>query len=140
MARRRKYDPSVTRVRSAVTNGKAIIAGINHNSAEMRRLKDLNAALVADRGGDDVISEAERILINRASLLTLLAEMKERGFAEKKFNTTTDEFKEYNRGINSLRRVLMSIGLERRAKTVGPTLSDLLREDIDRQDQREAAG
>jgi hypothetical protein len=42
----------------------------------------------------------------------------------------------YQRMTNILRRSLEAVGLERRAKDIGPSLGDLLREDMRR--QREA--
>jgi hypothetical protein len=43
----------------------------------------------------------------------------------------------YQRMTNTLRRSLEAIGLQRRAKDCGPTLGDLLRDDLRR--QRDAA-
>jgi hypothetical protein len=43
----------------------------------------------------------------------------------------------YETTVNTLRRTLEALGLERRAKDVGPTLGDLLVQDL--RQQREAA-
>jgi hypothetical protein len=40
-----------------------------------------------------------------------------------------DDLETYQRVANSLRRLLESVGLQRRAREVGPTLSDILREE-----------
>ena len=40
-----------------------------------------------------------------------------------------DELDAYQRCANSLRRLLEAVGLQRRAKDVGPSLSDILREE-----------
>jgi hypothetical protein len=48
-----------------------------------------------------------------------------------------DEIDLYARVAGNLRRLLEAVGLQRRARDVGPTLGDLLREDLQR--QREAA-
>ena len=65
--------PTLAATRSAVTNGSLIFDGIDHRSAWMRRLRDLIAAHTSDLGGQDLISEAERVLIRRASMLMLAA-------------------------------------------------------------------
>ena len=74
MAKRHKPDLTLPRLCSALTNGKFILAGTDHRSAWMRRLRDLVQAHISDLGGDDVISHSERMLINRASMLALQLE------------------------------------------------------------------
>jgi hypothetical protein len=70
-AGRTKTDLSLSKLRSAITNGSQVIFGCDHRSARMRRLKDLIGGHVADLGGRDLISEAEFCLVRRAALLTL---------------------------------------------------------------------
>ena|SRR5690348_13188463 len=118
MQGRSKTDLSLRKVRSAITNGSSLIHDIDHRSAEMRRLRDLVSAHVSDLGGDDAVSHSERILINRASMLTLQLEMLERVFADNDFVATPREIDRYQRVCNTLRRTLEALGLQRRAKDV----------------------
>jgi hypothetical protein len=51
----------------------------------MRRLRDLIADHASDLGGPDAISQAEKILVRRASMLTLQLELMEQAFAASEF-------------------------------------------------------
>jgi hypothetical protein len=87
------------------------------------------AAHIADLGGTDNTSAAERSIVRRCAVLTTELERLEAKFA------TAGEASEYDldlyqRMTNTLRRSLEAVGLERRAKDIGPTLGDLLREDL----------
>src|SRR2546421_11913852 len=66
--------------RSAITNG-ASLPGVDGRSSWARRLRDLIALHVADLGGDDNISEAERAIIRRAAVMITELEIMERNFA-----------------------------------------------------------
>jgi len=91
------------------------------------------AAHLSDLGGVDNTSAAERSIIRRAAVLTTELEVLEVRFA-KAGEASADDLEVYQRCSNSLRRLLEAIGLQRRPREVGPTLSDLL---IEQQQQRE---
>src|SRR5262245_42770723 len=110
--------PNLKAVRSAISNGTSLGLNVDERGAWARRLRDLLAAHVGDLGGDDNLSEAERSLIRRASMLTMLCERLERRFAEHGGEATSAELADYGRAANSLRRILESVGLQRRAKPV----------------------
>jgi len=130
MAKRHKSAPSLTRIRSALTNGKFLLLGTDHRSAWMRRLRDLVAAHISDLGGDDNISHSERMLINRACMMILQLEMMEQAFASNDGVAKADEMQLYQRITNTLRRTLESLGLQRRPKAV-PTLAEYLAQRAD---------
>jgi hypothetical protein len=111
--------------RSAVTNGKTLIAGIDGRSAWMRRFRDLFEAHVADLGGDDQISEAERSIARRAATLAVECERMESQFATAGM-ASADQLTLYGTTANSLRRLLESTGLQRRPRDVTPDLGDYL--------------
>jgi hypothetical protein len=111
--------------RSAVTNGKTLIAGIDGRSAWMRRFRDLFEAHVSDLGGEGEISEAEKSIARRAATLAVECERMEALFATAGA-ATADELDLYGRTANSLRRLLESTGLKRRPKDVTPTLTEFL--------------
>jgi hypothetical protein len=121
-------DRSKIRQRSRVTNGTALLPGVDGRSAWMRRCKDIIAAHVSDLGGEDNISAAERSIIRRASVMTVELERLEAKFAAAGGASERD-LDLYIRAAGNLRRLLETIGLQRRPRDVGPTLGDLLRED-----------
>jgi|GraSoiStandDraft_60_1057301.scaffolds.fasta_scaffold341732_2 hypothetical protein len=121
-------DRSKSRQRSRVTNGTALLPGVDGRSAWMRRCKDIIAAHVSDLGGEDNISAAERSIIRRASVMTVELERLEAKFAAAGEASERD-LDLYIRAAGNLRRLLETIGLKRRPRDVGPTLGDLLREE-----------
>lgn len=114
--------------RSRITNGTALLSGVDGRSPWVRRCKDVIAAHLSDLGGEDNTSAAERSIIRRAAVLTTELEQLEVRFATAG-EASADDLDAYQRCANSLRRLLEAVGLQRRAKDVGPSLGDLLRAD-----------
>jgi hypothetical protein len=79
------------------------------------------------------MSEAQLSLVKRASAIECELEVLEGKLSQGEL-VDLDCF---GRGASHLRRILESLGLERKPKDIGPTLGDLLRED--QRLQREAA-
>ena len=129
---------SKSRQRSRMTNGSALLPGVDGRSAWVRRCKDIIEAHLSDFGGEDNTSEAERSLIRRASVMTVELERMEARFAVAG-EASPDDLNLYQRMAGNLRRLLEAIGLQRRAKDVGPSLVDLIRQDLDEQTARERA-
>jgi hypothetical protein len=121
--------------RSRISNGSAVLPGVDGRSTWVRRLRDLIASHTTDLGGDDAVSEAERSIIRRAATMTVELERMEGVFAVAG-EALPEQIDLYQRTANSLRRLLESVGLERRARDVSPTLADIA-EQIDR-DREEA--
>jgi hypothetical protein len=107
-----------------------LLPGIDGRSAWTRRARDLISAHLADLGGIDNTSAAERSLIRRAAVLTTELERMERQFALDE-QASPNDLETYQRCANSLRRLLEAVGLQRRARDVGPSLSDILRRGIE---------
>jgi hypothetical protein len=139
MAKRSKVDLSKRKLRSAISNGSYLLDNVDHRGAEMRRLRDLLSDHLSDLGGSDRCSHAEKLLASRASMVTLLCEMQEQGFARAKFNVTPRQLACYLHACGNLTRILQTLGLQRRAKPIGPTLGDLLREDLAEREQEVTA-
>jgi hypothetical protein len=118
MSKRTKVDLSKTRLRSAITNGKHVLADVDHRGGEMRRLRDLVAGHISDLGGSDQCSHSERILVSKASMICLLTEMQEQQFARAKFEISPRQLACYLHAVGNLNRVLVTLGLQRRAKPV----------------------
>ena len=130
---RKRLMPTLAAFRSSITNGSSLFVGVDERSAYCRRYRDVLAAHTSDLGGSDACSEAERSLIRRATTLTIALERLETKFAEHDGEASATDLMLYQRVSSALRRILQTTGLHRRAKTVGPTLGELLQRDHQRQ-------
>jgi hypothetical protein len=119
------------RQRSRITNGSALLPGVDGRSAWIRRCKDVIQAHLSDLGGEDNTTTAERSIIRRASVMTVELERMEAVFAMAG-EAKPEQLDLYQRTAANLRRLLAAIGLQRRARDIGPSLSDLLRADQER--------
>jgi hypothetical protein len=106
--------------RTRVTNGKELLPGIDGRSLWARRFRDVLALHLSDLGGEANTSEAEKAIARRAACLIVELEQMEVRFAtgdvgegESFMNNLLDR---YQRCANTLRRLLESLGLERRQK------------------------
>ena len=109
--------------RSRVTNGSELLPGVDGRSTWARRLRDLITLHVDDLGGEGAISEAERSIVRRAATLTVELERMEAVFATAGEAKASD-LDLYQRTAGNLRRLLESVGLERRQRNVTPTLAE----------------
>jgi hypothetical protein len=111
--------------RSAITNGSAVLPGVDGRSTWVRRLRDLISLHVRDLGGEDAISEAERSIVRRAATLTVELERLEAKFATAGEAGPAD-LAAYTTTSNALRRLLETVGLKRRPRDVTPDLSSYI--------------
>jgi hypothetical protein len=113
--------------RSRVTNGGALIPGIDGRSPWLRRARDLIAAHLSDLGGEENTSTAERSLVRRAAVLAVELELLEKKFALAGGAQPSD-LDLYIRASGGLRRLFEGINLRREARDITPTLEDIVRE------------
>jgi hypothetical protein len=111
--------------RSRITNGSTILANVDGRTFWVRRFRDLNSLLLSDQGGDDNVTEPRRMLVRRAACLAVELERREAVIAETG-EATDAQIEVYGRTANTLRRLLQTLGLERRARDVTPTLQSYL--------------
>ena len=114
--------------KSRITNGSALLPGVDGRSPWVRRCKDVIAAHLSDIPEP---TAAERSLIRRAAVLTTELERLEAQFATAG-EADPETLDLYGRTSGNLRRLLEAVGLQRRCKNVGPTLADVIREDWSR--------
>jgi hypothetical protein len=108
--------------RSRVSNGKDLfLDGVDGRSAIARRYRDILAQLTSDVGGDP--SEAQSLIIRRATQLAVWCEMAEADAAGGK----PLNIGEYATATNTLRRLLLDLGLERRMRDITPNIDAYLR-------------
>lgn len=111
--------------RSATTNGN-LLPGVDGRSTWMRRVRDLIELHETDLGGEANCSQAERSIIRRAAILTVELERLEQRFALDEAAASAAAIDCYQRWSSTLRRLLESLGLRRRAVDVTPTLDRYL--------------
>jgi hypothetical protein len=99
------------------------LSGVDGRSVWARRLRDLIDIHIEDLGGSDAVTAAERSIVRRASTLTVELERMEARFALAG-EASAEELDLYSRTAGNLRRLLESVGLQRRAKDVTPDLRD----------------
>lgn len=61
-------------VRSRVTNGRKLVAGLDGRSAEARRYKDLCLSLAGDLGGTSVMGAGQTALVRQAAAMIVQSE------------------------------------------------------------------
>jgi hypothetical protein len=109
--------------RTKITNGRRLLAGkVDGRSLWARRFRDVLALHMSDLGGEANTSEAEKAIARRAACLICELEQIEVKFANgdvaETERTTGHLLDRYQRGANTLRRLLESLGFERRAKVI----------------------
>jgi hypothetical protein len=116
-----------SRFRSSVTNGRRILPRvIDGRSLWARRFRDVVALHTADLGGDQNITESERAILRRAATIIVQLEQIELKFAQG--NEQGYLLDRYQRCSNTLRRLLESVGLQRRPRDVTPDPLDYARD------------
>jgi hypothetical protein len=111
-----------SRNRSRVTNGADLLPNIDGRTATARRYRDLANALVVDAGGLDRCSEARLSLIRRFAAASVLAELLEAKLA----NGGPVDIAEHAALSSTLVRLAAKIGIDRRARTVVPSVRDYI--------------
>jgi hypothetical protein len=103
--------------RSALTNGNRLFVlegNADGRSATYRRFKDVLEQILADLGGPDILSEAQRQLCRRAATLSIMAEsMESDAVGNKPFDVDL-----YGQLTDRLGRCLQRLGLKRVARPV----------------------
>ncbi len=124
-ANRHKRNLSMARAkptaRSRITNGGAILPGIDGRSVVARRFRDIASQVAADLGGADRLSEVKLQLIRRFAGAAALAEQLEAKLA----NGLAVDVTEHAALTSSLVRISSRIGLTRAMKKV-PDLRDYI--------------
>jgi hypothetical protein len=109
------------KMRSALTNGSRTLPG-DCRTALARRYYDVCAAIVADQGGAEALSEARLQLVRRFAGAAVLSETMEAAVAEGKVINLA----EYAALISSMCRVGTRIGIDRKMKNITPSLAEYM--------------
>jgi hypothetical protein len=101
------------------------LAAVDGRSHFAKHARAVCRSLIADKGGNLNVSEAETQLLRRAGVLVAELDRMEEMFATAD-KAEPSAFDAYQRGCNTLRRLLEAVGLERRSRDVTPSLSEYL--------------
>src|SRR5436190_16175676 len=99
--------------RSRITNGRELLPGVDGRTLWVRRFRDVLSLHLSDLGGADRISEAEKASARRAACLIVELEQLEAKFALAG-EAKGWQIDRYQRLANTLRRLLETLGLQRR--------------------------
>jgi hypothetical protein len=123
----RSNDASHLPRRARTRQGKArllTLGNLDARTAAAKEARDLIARLTADLGGDEQLSAGERQLVQRAALTgAIAADAEARWVAGQPV-----ELGDYLQAVNVQRRVLATLGLQRRPRDVTPDPLDYARE------------
>jgi hypothetical protein len=108
--------------RSRLTNKKDILRDIDGRTLIFRRYKDITAAVAADQGGFDSLSEARLQLVRRFSACCVLAE----GMEARLARGEEIDVERHSVLCSTLVRLSQRIGIDRRSRIVNPTVADYL--------------
>src|SRR6478736_3645297 len=111
-----------SRARSAVTNHKDMLPGLDGRTATARRFRDLVNAFVADMGGLERCSEVRLGLVRRLAATTVQAEMLE----ARMVNGGAIDIATLCTLASTTVRLSQRLGLERRARNVTPSVGEYL--------------
>lgn len=108
--------------RSRATNCRDLLPGVDGRSGPARRFRDIVLAVGSDQGGLEHLSEARTQLVRRFAAACVLAEAVEARIAQGE----PVDVAEHAQLSSTLVRLGQRIGIDRRSRTVTPTLGDYL--------------
>jgi hypothetical protein len=115
--------------RSRITNGAELLPKVDGRTAWARLFRDIHESLTQHVGGADRMSEPERMTVRRAAALECELVRLEISFAEARAAERAPDAADidlYSRITNTQRRVLETLGMQRRPRDVVPDLSEYL--------------
>ena len=101
------------KVRSKISNGSKMVAGLDGRSATARRYRDLQISYADDFGGEARLTEAQRTLIASTATLQVQAERVQAAVLRGEIVDS----EQLTRLANSVARNLVRLGIKRRPAT-----------------------
>ena len=108
--------------RSRLSNNKDLLPNVDGRSVIYRRFRDICLAVASDQGGLDSLSEARLQLVRLFSAACVLAEQIEADLA----NGQDIDVERHALLCSTLTRLAQRIGIDRRARTLNPTVAEYL--------------
>jgi hypothetical protein len=97
------------RLRSRVSNGSKMVAGVDGRSVEARRYRDLTMSLADDLGGAATLTEAQRALVRQAAAMIVQSE----NLQGEVLRGEVVDSEQLVRLANAATRILTRLGLKR---------------------------
>jgi hypothetical protein len=116
--------------RSRLTDGRTILPGVHSQSTWARLFRDMNDAMLAHVGGADYATEPQKLAARRVAVLEAELRFQEVKLAQIRAagRQPPDELLDlYSRVSNTQRRHLETIGLQRVARDLTPSIHAYLR-------------
>lgn len=107
------HDPK-SKGRDPVSNGNALFLEADGRSSWAKRFRSIVEFHVDDLGGKDALTQAQRSLVRRAAAISAALERMENDLAD----DLTVDLDLYARMTGHLTRVLNTLGIERKSKTI----------------------
>jgi hypothetical protein len=120
--------PAGRTARSRVTNGKSLWLDGDKRGPAARRFRDIFAAIVSDLGGSDLLTEGQKQLARRCSLLAIECEQIE----AKAVVGEEIDLEAYGVMTDRLGRAFQRLGLKRVPKDITPSLQAYLAQEAGR--------
>lgn len=117
--------PGKDRQKSRISNGSALLPGVDGRSGIARRYRDIMSAILVDQGGAEFCSESRKQLVRRFAAAAVLAEQMESRLA----NGEQIDIAAHATLSSTQVRLAQRIGIDRVPREIGPSLGELLRED-----------
>jgi hypothetical protein len=115
-----------SRARSRVTNGRTLFVEGDGRGPWARRWRDLCEAHIADLGGAASLSEAQRSLIRRCATIEVELERIEGRLS----GGESCDLSAYATAAGHLRRILETLGIERKPRDVTPPFQQYLAQKV----------
>jgi hypothetical protein len=108
--------------RSRVTNGKTALLGGAMRKRTARRFRDILAAIVADLGGFNTLTEGKRQLARRAALMSVTCEELETRAMAQGEDIDLDQYGQLSDRIG---RCFQRLGLKRVSRNITPSIAEV---------------
>lgn len=109
-------------LRSRITNGSQLLAGIDGRSAPARRYRDLCLSLADDLGGAATLTEAQSALVRQAAAMIVQSERLQADV----IRGETVDCEQLTRLANAATRILSRLGIKRTARETRSRLDLML--------------
>ena len=109
-------------LRSRVTNGSQLLAGVDGRTADARRYRDLTMSLADDLGGAAELTEAQRALVRQAAAMIVQSERMQSAVLRGELV----DIEQLTRLANAATRILSRLGVKRRHVDTTPSLAEYL--------------
>lgn len=99
--------------------------------ADTQRYYQVCDELIAQLGGPDNVAAAKLLLIEGSAAMAVMREIRTRKVAAKFWEVSPRQELNFGRNLSTERRALETIGLERKARDITPSLDDYVQQTID---------